>query len=344
MSIQIRRLEDLHLLLRRGTSWMKVMCDHYCKKCNLSFCSFDEFNEHNLKIHMRGFMINTDSGANIMFSRIDFGKFMCPSCFTPCSNFEEITLHLFCEVSMKNSDIFQALEYKTNVENDNIIVEALTDKIRLHDDCETTDEIANEMIDLGVTEQYEFMLTAISGNNIKTDQSERLKIKEKSNTGTKKFNSQKEKISKSNSSNTDHENIYSDHTHMDNVTDDNQVSFHKLNNENQQTFNSVSGKAFEKFSRKRNRNYIVNDRDKDLIEYINQLYEDDFAGPYYIQTLRKIPTTFDNGSTLTWSKLSRIGISSSRRNTPKWNELKKVLLELKLLEERPDKIIKRNFE
>ena len=81
-----------------------------------------------------------------------------------------------------------------------------------------------------------------------------------------------------------------------------------------------------------------------LVQTINEVYEDDFAGPYYIKILRKIPTTFDNGSTLTWSKLSKIGISSTRRNTPKWNELKKVLLELNLLEERPDKIIKRNFE
>ena len=88
----------------------------------------------------------------------------------------------------------------------------------------------------------------------------------------------------------------------------------------------------------------VDPKDLLLVQTINEVYEDDFAGPYYIKILRKIPTTFDNGSTLTWSKLSKIGISSTRRNTPKWNELKKVLLELNLLEERPDKIIKRNFE
>ena len=69
-----------------------------CNKCNLTFDSLEKLNQHNLLIHMRGFMINTDTGANVMFSLIDHGKFMCPTCFRVCSSFEEIPLHLFCEL------------------------------------------------------------------------------------------------------------------------------------------------------------------------------------------------------------------------------------------------------
>ena len=76
-----------------------------CKKCDLIFDSLEELNKHNLTIHMRGFMINMDTGANIMFSRIDHGKFVCPTCFRICNSFEEIPLHLFCELKYENVKI-----------------------------------------------------------------------------------------------------------------------------------------------------------------------------------------------------------------------------------------------
>lgn len=43
-------------------------------------------------------MINTDVGSNVMFSRIGCGIFMCPTCFAVCKSFDEILLHLFCEM------------------------------------------------------------------------------------------------------------------------------------------------------------------------------------------------------------------------------------------------------
>ena len=72
-----------------------------CKKCLVSFSSLEELNQHNLALHMRGFMINTDSGSTIMFSRIAHGKFVCPSCFAVCKSFDEMSLHLFCELEGK---------------------------------------------------------------------------------------------------------------------------------------------------------------------------------------------------------------------------------------------------
>lgn len=77
-----------------------------CKKCNLNFESAKSLNLHNVTKHMRGFMINTDTGSNVMFSRIGRGKFSCPTCFNVCHNFDEISEHLFCEVETEEHEIY----------------------------------------------------------------------------------------------------------------------------------------------------------------------------------------------------------------------------------------------
>lgn len=72
-----------------------------CKKCSLSFSNESDHNQHIVSYHLRGLMINTNDGANIMFSRFETGKFKCPTCFETCLNMNQVLRHLFCEVKVE---------------------------------------------------------------------------------------------------------------------------------------------------------------------------------------------------------------------------------------------------
>lgn len=78
-----------------------------CKMCSLNFESNRALNAHNMTTHMRGFMINTDAGLNIMFSRVGRGMFSCPTCYKICHDFEEISSHLFCEAKNEYEEEFK---------------------------------------------------------------------------------------------------------------------------------------------------------------------------------------------------------------------------------------------
>lgn len=69
-----------------------------CKRCDLVFKSAEELSQHNFLIHLNGFTINTDIGTRRSFLRIDYGEFTCQTCSSGCGSFDEILLHLFCEL------------------------------------------------------------------------------------------------------------------------------------------------------------------------------------------------------------------------------------------------------
>lgn len=58
---------------------------------------------------------------------------------------------------------------------------------------------------------------------------------------------------------------------------------------------------------------IKNDHHLELIKVINELYEDETAGPYYLKVILKIPTTFESNSKITWSQLARNYMSNIRK-------------------------------
>ena len=80
-----------------------------------------------------------------------------------------------------------------------------------------------------------------------------------------------------------------------------------------------------------------------MITMINEIYEDDTAGPYFIRILRRIPTSLEEGWDLTWSGIARYHLNKSRKKTDKWNLLKERLLDKKLIEEQSGKIVIRKF-
>lgn len=76
--------------------------ENFCNKCRLNFASRNEYNQHMIINHLNGLMINTCDGKNIMFSRFDFGKFKCPTCFETCHDMNQVLEHLFCEINSDN--------------------------------------------------------------------------------------------------------------------------------------------------------------------------------------------------------------------------------------------------
>lgn len=112
-----------------------------CKKCNLE--STNSLNTHYFTEHIRGFMIITDNGSNIMFARIGRGKFSCPTCFKVCHAFDEITEHLFCESETEEHE---------NLEITEVINERKTRKEFNNQNNRLSDFYCNE-------EKYEFICT-----------------------------------------------------------------------------------------------------------------------------------------------------------------------------------------
>lgn len=81
-----------------------------------------------------------------MFSRIGRGKFSCPTCFTVCHSFDEISTHLFCELESDNFEEF------------NNIVECTKKKVRKNE--------FNRGVDYEVDEvKYGFIFTNSSPEN-----------------------------------------------------------------------------------------------------------------------------------------------------------------------------------
>lgn len=75
-----------------------------CKKCKENFSSLTGLTQHNLSTHISDICINIDYGINKLFLRTGMGKFVCPTCFTICNGFEEISLHLYCEIKEFDSE------------------------------------------------------------------------------------------------------------------------------------------------------------------------------------------------------------------------------------------------
>lgn len=82
---------------------------------------------------------------------------------------------------------------------------------------------------------------------------------------------------------------------------------------------------------------------QELIGIINEIYGDDTAGQYYLNIIRKIPTSFEEGWNLTWAGIAKYMMNNKRRITEKWNLLKQKLLSMNLIEEGKGNIIIRKF-
>lgn len=83
--------------------------------------------------------------------------------------------------------------------------------------------------------------------------------------------------------------------------------------------------------------------DNYLIELINNIYDDDTAGVYYLNVIRKIPTSFEDGRGLTWAAIPVYHVTRTRRITKKWNQLKQLLLSMNIIEEGERNVVIRKF-
>ena len=82
---------------------------------------------------------------------------------------------------------------------------------------------------------------------------------------------------------------------------------------------------------------------QEIIGIINEVYEDETAGPYFLNALIKIPSSFVEDWKHSWATFASNHIAAKRRNTIKWNQLKERLLSLNLIEEGKGKIVLRKF-
>lgn len=81
-----------------------------------------------------------------------------------------------------------------------------------------------------------------------------------------------------------------------------------------------------------------------ILKIINDIYQDETAGLYFIKVLMRIPTILKDGWKHTWASIASNRVINKRRDTPKWNELKRRLLSMDLIEEREAHVVIRKFD